>query len=121
VSGEILTLKRKGQKSLYFEFSQHIKCDGDRLTTQKYKYIIWDPEKRVHLYRWDYHKRNNNSFGAHLHVNTVKDKHIPTGRTTIEDVVRFLIQELKVTAQNPDWDKVLLATQKIFNSKKTWI
>lgn len=40
--------------------------------------------------------------------------HIATGWVTIEEVIRFLIHELKVRAKNSDWDARLRASEEKF-------
>jgi hypothetical protein len=54
----------------------------------------------------------------HLHVyeagsdRVIHDRaHIPTGRITLEDVLRFAIRDLGVEPLRDDWDEVLTASQ----------
>jgi hypothetical protein len=43
----------------------------------------------------------------HVHVRDALGRHLPTGRVSLEAVVRFLIEEAEVRAQRADWPEVL--------------
>jgi hypothetical protein len=77
---------------------------------------------------WHYHRRKNSSFEAHLHVRDdsktsgyyLVNRHIPTGRVPLEDVIRFAVQEINITPRQADWQTVLDETEDIFIANKTW-
>jgi len=57
----------------------------------------------------------------HLHVETRLDvvarkHHIPSGRVSLESVVRFLITQLGVTALRADWETTLVSMEESFVS-----
>lgn len=62
----------------------------------------------------------------HLHVRGLDTPlplgkaHFPTGRISIEAVLRFAIEELDVRPQNSDWENVLRGTEQEFFQKRTW-
>jgi hypothetical protein len=63
----------------------------------------------------------------HLHVTSrpgpvriQRKHHVPTGRVSLEAVVRFAIQELGVRPIRPDWEQVLDAGQREFEARRSW-
>ncbi len=63
----------------------------------------------------------------HIHIyannNYLKDlrkKHIPSGRVAFEDVLSFLVNDLKIVPSREDWIKILAETRKLFDADKTW-
>jgi hypothetical protein len=44
----------------------------------------------------------------------LNDLHLPTGFTTIEDVLRFCIVDLAVAPLSPEWDQVLNESYQTF-------
>jgi hypothetical protein len=46
--------------------------------------------------------------------------HVPTGRVSFEDVVRFLIDELRVVPVRKDWSEVVDTTEAYFHEYRTW-
>ncbi len=71
-----------------------------------------DPEKKV--------------LTPHLHVRGLENPlflgkaHFPTGRVSIEEVLRFAVRELGVIPINDNWRTILDETEKDFKAKKTW-
>jgi hypothetical protein len=45
---------------------------------------------------------------------------LPTGRVSIEAVVRFRIEDLDVVPRRPDWDRVLERHEQAFREARTW-
>lgn len=104
--------------------------DGQyRLKTLAYAYRIADgPELTANwLVRWEYNSREQQIAlhpRHHCHLPTTVtfrnrtlnlDKmHIASGWVTIEEVIRFLIHELKVRPKSPNWDDRLLASEEKF-------
>jgi hypothetical protein len=43
--------------------------------------------------------------------------HVPTGWVTIEEVIRFLIQELHVTPLSQNWDAILRESEQSFRER----
>ena len=54
----------------------------------------------------------------HIHVTNID--HIPSGRVGLEDVVLFLITELKVEPEKTNWNSILVETSKSFELSKSW-
>ncbi len=132
-SGSTTLKLARGREILPLFVSQKIQIfdnDNFRISTDKYYYVLWTPRANERLIDWHYHRRNTNSFEAHLHIrddvrgratgHTLVDLHVPTGRVPLEDVVRFAIQEQNVTAREAGWKNILDQTEATFRAKKTW-
>jgi hypothetical protein len=46
--------------------------------------------------------------------------HIPTGRVSFEQVVRFLVDDLEVVPQRHDWRDVIAESEERFRAFRTW-
>jgi hypothetical protein len=131
VSQTVLRIKRAKQ-TLFLRAYQSIRIDNSqqstRITTDKYYYSLWTDFNHNPLIEWHSHPRKNNSFKSHLHIpkslfligHELPGKHIPTGRVPLEDIIRFLINELRATPRIEGWKNVLDKSEDIFNSNKTW-
>jgi hypothetical protein len=102
-------------------------------STGGYMFTIRDKRKQeIISFHWDPRDPNSRRY-PHLHIGaTVLDAenpvfgdsfsrlHIPTGRVTVEDVVRFLIEELKVIPLQSDWHDTLMASKEIHVMYRSW-
>jgi hypothetical protein len=129
-AGAMLRLRR-GQEILFLQAYQRfqvIDADSFRISTLRYFYIIWSSRPDERIIDWHYHRRQNGSFEAHLHIrddarrtgHMLVGKHIPTGRLPLEDVVRFAVQELKIQPRDPNWQTILEQTEAVFRANRTW-
>jgi hypothetical protein len=50
----------------------------------------------------------------------LKNLHIPTSRVSFEEIVRFLIEELRVIPTRDDWEDVIGETETRFREFRTW-
>jgi hypothetical protein len=64
---------------------------------------------------------------AHLHVEggpgnvaISRKRHVPTGRVSLEAVVRFAIEELGVQPIRPDWREILDQGIELFDAGRSW-
>lgn len=130
VPGSLLRLRR-GQETLLLQASQRFQVfdeDNFRISTVRYIYVIWSPRPNERIIDWHYHRRQNESFEAHLHIrddsrttnHQLVNRHIPTGRVPLEDIVRFAIEELNVEARDTNWRNVLEETEAVFRENRTW-
>jgi hypothetical protein len=123
-------------KGLYLYLGQTLRVSaesgGYRLRTLAYSYRISDgPHRTDHwLIRWEYTARDLNAQEPalhprhHCHVNTevlfcgkLRDlvgMHIATGWITIEEVIRFLIQEFGANSKDDNWDSLLIDSEAMF-------
>jgi len=103
--------------------------DDHRLRTIRYRYTLrpeGDSEPRL---RWEYVREfsEGNPCRHHMqgpiavpfgrHELNLNDLHLPTGYTTIEDVVRFCIADLGVHPLSPEWHEVLEESYYLFKTK----
>ena len=64
----------------------------------------------------------------HLHVHadhrlsglSLSKLHIPTGRVSFEQVVRFLVDDFQVVPQRHDWRDVIAESEERFRAFRTW-
>ncbi len=93
-----------------------------------YTYEVEEEATRHELlaFHWEPHSRVTI---PHLHIGfALSDKtlpfhnkaHIPSGRVPIEDVVRFLISDLRVTPVITGLSDVVSASRQSFMAQKAW-
>lgn len=127
---EAIIFKVSSQPKLYAEISMNYvivevaKKDRPRLgkykvSTRWYRYGILDHRQREILsYQW--HPGTEIDF-PHLHVHSLEKCHLPTGRVSIEQFVRLLIDDFDVKPKKGcDWKVVLKETEDKFKSYRTW-
>lgn len=130
ITGALLRLKR-GRETFLLQANQKFQVfdnDGFRISTSRYFYVIWGPRQNERLIDWHYHSRLNESFEGHLHIrddarttkHSLVNRHIPTGRVSLVDIVRFAIEELKIKARDPNWRDVLEEAEATFRQNRTW-
>jgi hypothetical protein len=62
----------------------------------------------------------------HVHVHGDHDTvdlhklHLPTGRVSIESVIRFAIEDLGVAPRRSDWESVLDRHEEAFHELRSW-
>jgi hypothetical protein len=94
---------------------------GYRVTTAGYVYGILDPDGQE-LLGWHWHP-DSRVQRPHLHIHSeplTHKIHIPTGRVTIESVLRMLAEELAVIPKRADWADVLQASELPHLEHRTW-
>lgn len=100
------------------------------MSSLQYEYAIEVAETNQEIVAFHWSGRGNGEVPfAHMHLghaNTVSDPfigpkaHIPTGRVAIEDVIYFLIKELRIHPGTDDWQEILAEVRKPFMDYKTW-
>ena len=99
-----------------------------RMSTRHYIYEVHEvsPEMgRQQIVRWHWHPESRSRVKTpHLHLPAgapySQSVHVPTGRITFEDVVRFLIEELGVRPAHDDWSDVLNEQRDLHVAHRTW-
>ncbi len=99
-----------------------------RVSTAEYNYNLRDADNRVVLaFHWHpaerfkvRHPHLHLDQGARLGHEDLHRTHIPTGRISIEEVIRFVITELRVEPLRGDWEKVLSEAESARQSWRTW-
>jgi len=115
---------------------QIVEADGARgplkVRTINYFYeIATQSGEEVLTYHWTPETQEGRTYG-HLHVGTAciaetsplphkrfHRLHIPTARVSLESLLHFLIEDLKVPPRKDDWAAILNATEQAFNEFKT--
>ena len=90
-----------------------------KVHTISYNYQISNGNSEILSYHWhpDAHPQ---IWFPHLHMKGKHSKtHLPTGRVSIEEVIRLLIAEFGVKAKG-DWEHILLKAQRTFEKDRTW-
>jgi hypothetical protein len=95
-----------------------------KVKTEGYTYRLDDEDGRELLaYHW--HPWTPPTF-PHLHLKRATTRpelqkaHIPTGRVSIEHVVRHLISDWSVPPRREDWESVLDENERLFTTYRTW-
>jgi len=122
---------------LFLAVSQQLRVEQQpdktwRLETLDYSYHLLegpDPDSRW-IVRWEYvsHTRRRDEHPRHhVHIAAVVDTpagrldfdklHLSTGWVTVEEVIRFLIAEVKVSPKAENWDQELMDSEELF---KQW-
>ena len=134
-TGGFFPVKRQGGSRLFIDINQEIEtpttANDYRVSTKYYLYSIADG-KQDDLVGFHYHPELDEDpvMYPHIHAYAKEDprfkplnlhkRHIPSGRVALEDVIRWLIDELKVVPDRADWDDVLINAREIFKSNQSW-
>jgi hypothetical protein len=135
VSQDPIGVKRKkGAAATVLFASQRFdiqQLDGEwKVKTLEYIYrVATKNEPDGEYIAWHWHPLTTPDRSApHLHVATkhavlgaaLRKLHVPTGRVSFEEVARFLITDLGVTAARNDWRQVLEDAESRFRTYRTW-
>jgi hypothetical protein len=101
-----------------------------RVHSRAYSYELTAPDGRDFA-RYDWHPQGQDGEdGAidwpHLHARgytrpvDVSRMHLPTGRVSLEAVIRLAIRDFKVPPRRPDWQQVLASSEQTFRQERTW-
>ncbi|MGH3545436.1 MAG: hypothetical protein ACRDPW_05880 [Mycobacteriales bacterium] len=135
--GKPISLKTKDARvglelSMRYEII-HIPDDLERgpykVSTRGYLYSIQSADgAEVLSYHW--HPFGNSAVTRpHLHMGAValapeglitKKAHLPTARISLEQVLRWCITELGVSALREDWERVLNDGEDVFKLLRSW-
>jgi hypothetical protein len=107
-------------------------AEGDRgplkVQTVAYMYTVEDAEGReIFGYHWHPESRSPASF-PHFHLEAgamigraeLERAHFPTGRVSVEEFLRLVIEAFDVRTRRRDWRAVLQQTQAAFSKWRTW-
>jgi len=96
-----------------------------RLRTVSYRYTLTPDGAREPLVRWEYEKKPKGPYCRH-HLQgdlalpfgrttvPLNDLHLPTGFTTVEEVLRFCIVDLGGPPLSENWDAILTRSYELF-------
>lgn len=97
--------------------------DGWVVSTRSYQYQAYFEGIEVIAYHW--HPNVTQFNQPHAHFKSLVAPldlgraHFPTGRTSLEEIVRLLERELGVRPR-PNWKRTLLNTERHFKTSRTW-
>ncbi len=128
LSGLVLTATQR------FEIVEDERHEGEwKVRTKAYAYVVSVATRRepepVEVFAWHWHPvRTPTRPYPHLHVRTehrllglaLKNLHIPTGRASFEEVVRFVVEELRAEPLRDDWNEIVAETERRFRQYRTW-
>jgi hypothetical protein len=90
-------------------------------STLAYQYRV-DRGVGGELLSWHWHPHTGVPF-PHLHVSGAslsRKAHLPSGRVSVEAVLRFLISDLRAPARRADWTDVLDRAERPFLDYRRW-
>jgi hypothetical protein len=91
-----------------------------RVSSRAYYYRI-DTTNGGELLSWHWHP-DGRFKQPHLHVAALnRRQHLPTGRVSLEAILRLLLTEFGVRPRRADWESVLAASQAQFEELHTWV
>jgi hypothetical protein len=100
-----------------------------QVSTAAYYYTLLesDTEAEILSYQWHPSVPNSVTF-PHLHLGhgagigrpEFYGAHLPTGRVTLEDVVRLLIEHFGIPPARDDWEDALAMSRAEFDADRTW-
>lgn len=98
-----------------------------KVSTQRYQHSISDATSSAEIIAWHWHPGGSpTSALPHIHVTgppdgpVVRRGHVPSGRVTVEAVVRYALSDLACTADREDWEAVLDKCEGDFRTFATW-
>lgn len=95
-----------------------------RVSSRAYRYHILNADDPGHAHLMFHWHPNPRVSYPHLHTDTDdhvhRRMHVPTGRITVEAVVRFAIEELGATPAREDWRDVLKASESLHLEHRSW-
>ncbi len=92
-----------------------------KVSTKAYRYRIDTPDAGE-LLMWHWHPGTPPPY-PHVHVRRdgrLAGVHIPTGRVSMEAVLRCLITEFRVDPRRGDWEQVLATGEQAFVDHRSW-
>ena len=97
-----------------------------KVSTMAYYYGVQD-RKGQELLAYHWHPRSTPQHSdPHLHVyegagaGIITKLHLPTRGVSLEELLRFLITELKVIPIKRDWEEILRATRAVHEQFRSW-
>jgi hypothetical protein len=91
-----------------------------RVRTLRYSYALCrTPDLAEEVVLWHWHPPISTE--PHIHVGgTLHKLHIPSGRVSFEAVLRFLIQDMGVRRERPEWEELLADAEGRFRAYRSW-
>lgn len=123
----------RGPSELFFVANQVIETIEDetvdrreyRVHTLGYIYTLaFDEGLTNPLVEWHYHPYAGRA-DTHVHVTDVEGSptaklHIPTGRTSFESIIRFIISDFRTEDPHDGWEGILEDCERRFQRHRRW-
>jgi hypothetical protein len=97
-----------------------------RMTTKRYDYTLTlrtNPSEVVFGWHWHPASKQSHITYPHLHVPSAlkfKTRHIPTGRVSLEDVILFGFDDLKVPPAHDDARRIVTEVRERHKQYRSW-
>jgi hypothetical protein len=89
------------------------------VSSRAYYYRV-DRPRGAELLNWHWHPAQTFE-RPHLHAAPLgRRMHLPSGRVSLEAVLRLLLSEFDVRPRRGDWASVLSASEEAFERSRTW-
>jgi hypothetical protein len=112
--------------AMHYRLVKHAHRREWKVSTVAYMYGVQD-ENQEELLGYHWHPRSTPEYAhPHLHLyegsgaEVFSKRHLPTRRISLEELLRFLVVEMKVTPLKDDWEKILGETQRAHERFRTW-
>lgn len=91
-----------------------------KASTTAYRYQLFADDD-TELIAWHWHPDTNPHPHIHVPAGVIDRRvHVPTGRVSIEAVVRVLLTDLGVAAKRDDFERVLDKAERDFIEHRSW-
>lgn len=121
-------VRLSGTHRLWFRIWHHVEATRQQsrwsLSTRAYLYHVLADDREILAFHW--HPSRSESGKPHAHYRTLIHPvpmgkvHFPSGRVSLEAVVRLLIEELGTIPARRDWSAVLARTEAQFEQDRSW-
>jgi hypothetical protein len=131
----VIVYRASAQGHMRLSISQHyriVEAEGDRgpykVETRGYMYSVendasqeviafhWHPEGSSHVALPHLHL----GYGAQIGLTELTEAHVPTGRISMEEFLRFAIETFQLRTRRTDWRSVMNRTNALFKKWQTW-
>lgn len=135
VLGGFFPIGRRDGTRLFIDINQEIdnptQANGFKVSTRYYLYSVADSNiDDLVGFHYNPELTDDPILYPHIHAYANQDprfqplnlhrRHIPSGRVALEDVIRWLIDELEIVPARSDWDKVLADAREKFKNSQSW-
>lgn len=130
--GNTVRLQGEGELALsVLQTYKIVEAEGERgpwkVSTTGYFYEILSEKCELITFHWHPSGRSSEKY-PHLHFGKaaqvgfqqLQNCHIPTGRISLEEVLRFAITQLHAKPRTPRWDEILASSQTTYERWRTW-
>lgn len=98
--------------------------EGWRVTTEQYIHeVVNHNDERIAAWHWHPNAPRSPVKFTHLHVaksSPFSTLHYPTNRVSIEEVVRFVIEEMGAAPATPSWEQTLRNSEDLHRQYQSW-